>query len=126
MRLIDADQVIYEAKCNSGIYDLSDVPEWLENAIEYGDVYVIEANRMKHGEWIEKIIERIEIARDDVVNLNNIKNPEYDHYINGWDDCISCLENLVEMAKRKTVEDIEKAIDCEVPDTAAEIMEDEG
>lgn len=45
----------------------------------------------------EDVIARIREERDRIVAINKIEHPEYDHYINGWDDCISFLEDHIEM-----------------------------
>lgn len=43
----------------------------------------------------EEFIRMVEEARNRIVEANAIKYPEYDQYINGWDDCICFLEDHI-------------------------------
>lgn len=53
------------------------------------------------GRALDRLLKQLESARNNAIKLNNIKYPEYDHYINGWDDCISFIENVAEMVKHQ-------------------------
>lgn len=44
---------------------------------------------------VEEFIQAVEGHRDKIVKINKIKRPEYDPYINGWDDCIDFLYNHI-------------------------------
>lgn len=43
----------------------------------------------------EEFIEKLNECRNKIVAANNIKYPEYDPYINGWDDCIEVIEDHI-------------------------------
>ncbi len=51
--------------------------------------------------YLDELLEQLNASRDSVVKLNNIQYPQYDPYVNGWDDCIDVCENLVELIRRK-------------------------
>ena len=52
-------------------------------------------------EYLDDLLTQLNNSRKSIIELNKIQYPQYDPYVNGWDDCIDLCENIVELIKNK-------------------------